>query len=151
MIRGKYEEPLILAVEQYFRDMNYQTYLHAQLNISWSNIISDVDLLAIKGNDIIAVEVKSKKDIFTNAFKQLEKIVPFIDKAFITTDDEIVANKYRKINLPYGILYIDLIYGDIVTKKNAKKYKEEYSVQHLCSLRKCCLQELAREWKIAPF
>jgi hypothetical protein len=148
LIKGQFEQPLILALDEHYRRMNYSTYLHAQLNISWSNIISDVDLLAIKGDKSVAIEVKSKKDVFTNAFSQLDKIAPFVDKCFIATDNEIMANKFRNMKREFGILYIDLTYKDITVKKRAKASNREFSLKHLGFLRKCCLQELATEWNI---
>jgi hypothetical protein len=151
LIQGEFEKPLILALKQYYNNLKYRTHLHAQLNISWSNIISDVDVLAIRKKEIIAIEVKSKRDIFANAFYQLDKIAPYVDKCFIATDNEILANKFRNMESDYGIIYIDLIYHQIIIKKRARLCDHKYSSKELSSLRKCCLQELAREWKIAPF
>jgi Holliday junction resolvase len=151
MIRGAYEKPLIYSLQDHFRTRGFFTHRHAQLNIAWSNIISDIDLLAFNKKEVIAIEVKSKKDIFTRAFKQLEKIAPFVDKAYVATDDEVKANTFRKTNSNFGILYIDLTYNNIITKKGARLYKQIPSIEALCYLQKCCLQELACEFKVAPF
>lgn len=151
MIRGVYEKPLIEFLLKHFQQKGFSVEPHAQLNIAWANIISDVDLLAIRRNEIIAVEVKSKKDTFERAFTQLERVAPFVDKAYIATDNEVKANQYRQMDSAFGILYVDMIYAKVVVKKKAQNLVTMPSVELLTHMKRCCLRELAREFKIAPY
>ena len=149
MRTGIHEKPIILALERYFNSKGFSTYANAHLNIAWGTVISDVDLLLIRKKEVIAIEVKSKKDVFRRAFVQLEKIASFIDKAFVATDDEIIANKFRKMDSYIGILYVNLKSPDIVTKKPAKNYEINPSRTTISYLKRCCLEEFAKELKIA--
>ncbi|AIF85028.1 hypothetical protein NTE_02993 [Candidatus Nitrososphaera evergladensis SR1] len=150
MIRGIHEVPLISVVEDYFRIQGFTTYPHATLNIAWSNIVSDVDVLAIKEDQVIAIEVKSKKDVFEKAFTQLKDIAPFVDRTFIATDDEVKANKYRNSAEEFGILYLDLVYDETIVKKKPRAMTTKPSIKQICYLRRCCLEELARGYGIPP-
>lgn len=153
MIQGKYEKKLVLSLQRYFRKRGYTAKPHAKLNIAWSNIISDIDVLAFDNKETVAVEVKSKRDVFERGFAQVEKVAPFVDKVFVATDDEVKANRHSKQDNGsngFGILYVDLIYNNVVVKKNGKLQLHTPSIEQLCYLKKCCLQEMAREFGIAP-
>ncbi|CAN5199164.1 hypothetical protein BH18THE2_BH18THE2_31070 [soil metagenome] len=121
------------------------------MNIAWENVVSDVDLLIICSKEVIAIEVKSKRDIFKKAFLQLNRIAPFVDRTFVAKDNEAIADKFRKTKMKTGILYIDLSHNRIIVKKSANKYKIYPSVERLCYLKKCCLQELAKKFKVTPY
>lgn len=149
MIRGVYEKPLVQALKEYYEAKNYIVRPHAQLNIAWSMIISDVDLIATNDREIIAIEVKTKRDVFKRAFVQLEKVAPFVDKCYIATDDEVKANEFSQSDHEYGILYVDLIYGKVVRKKSAKRSTKTPSIELMCYLRRCCLQEIASHFNVA--
>jgi hypothetical protein len=149
MIRGIYEKPLVLALKKHYDDKGYLTRPHAQLNIAWSTIISDVDLIAMNDHEIIAIEVKTKKDVFRRAFIQLDKIAPFVDKCYIATDDEVKANEFSKSKSEYGILYVDLVYDQIIQKKPARRCTNIPTIEMMCYLRRCCLQEIARHFSVA--
>lgn len=150
MIRGQYEQPLISFVEDYFQRQGFRTYAHAQLNIAWAKLISDIDVLAVKPGQVIAIEVKSKKDNFEKAFQQLKDIQPFVDRTFIATDDEVKANRFRTNDSDIGIIYLDLPYDEILIKKKAKQVNQIPSMRQFCYLRRCCLEQLAKEFKIPP-
>jgi hypothetical protein len=151
LITGIYEKPIILALERYFDSKGFSTYVNAHLNIAWGTVISDVDLLLIRKKEVIAIEVKSKKDVFRKAFFQLEKIASFIDKGFIATDDENTANKFRRTDSQMGILYVNLKSNDIVIKKSAKTYEINPSSTAISCLKRCCLEEFAKELRIPPY
>src|SRR5690606_23160515 len=153
MIRGTFEEPLVLAIGQYFSAKGYTVRSHAHLNIAWGTSISDIDVLAFNDKEVIAVEVKSKKDVFTKAFTQLNRLAPYVDRVFIATDDEVKANAFRDDREGvHGILYIDLPYNEISVKKAGRLCNHIFpSRETLCNLRRCCIQELALKLHISPY
>ena len=51
--------------------------------------------------------------------------------------------------MEYGILYIDLHYNKIIQKKTARRCTHDATIEIMCGLRKCCLQEIARNFKVA--
>lgn len=149
MIRGKYERPLIRIVRRHFNDKGYSTKAHAKLNIAWAELISDVDILAKRNNEIIAVEVKSRNDVFNRAFQQLDKIAPFVDRAYIATDDIRKAKLASIRDSHVGILYIDSSKMKVTRKKAAQRITSPPSGEFISHMRRCCLQDLAREYGVA--
>lgn len=150
MFRGKYEKPLIAFLMSHFRSKGFETCAHAKLNIAWGKIISDVDVLAIKKKRIVAIEVKSNKDVFEKAFVQLDNLASFVDYAYIATDNLAKAECFKMLEHDYGIIYLDVDAKRVVVKKKAKRLKAMPSVEKLTHMRRCCLQELAKEFRVAP-
>jgi len=83
---GKFETIIIEKLEEYFSDLGYCTIPHARFDIAWGSILSDLDLLLIKNDQLIIIEVKSSRDNLTRAKKQIDAIEDFVDKAYIATD-----------------------------------------------------------------
>lgn len=85
---GKYEVEIIKNLQKYFSDLGYHAIPHARFDVAWGSILSDVDLLLIKDNQLILIEVKSSRDNLSRAHKQIEVIEDFVDKVYIATDYE---------------------------------------------------------------
>ncbi len=83
---GRHESVIIKKLAIFFENLGYQTIPHARFNIAWGNILSDVDLLVLKNDEIVAVEVKSSKDNLKRARKQIENIKDYVDYAYVATN-----------------------------------------------------------------
>ena len=151
MISGIYEKPLLKILKTYYENKGYKAILHARLNISWSSIISDVDLLIKNKNQAVAIEVKSIKDNFKKGFIQLDKIAPFVDKVYLATDNEKMIKRYKDFHSYIGLIYVDKNNNTVIIKKSALKYPINISIKNLYNLRICCLQEIAKEFNILPY
>lgn len=84
--QGIYENVIISKIEVYFKNLGYDVVSHARFNIAWGSIISDVDILLIKGNKLTVVEVKSSRDNIMKAEHQIRKIEDFVDEVFLACD-----------------------------------------------------------------
>ena len=85
---GKYETIIIDNLQKHFSKLGYHAIPHARFDIAWGSILSDLDLLLVKDDQLILVEVKSSKDNLARARKQIEAIEDFVDKVYIATDYE---------------------------------------------------------------
>lgn len=83
---GKYEDVIISQLQPYFTELGYETVSHARFDIAWGSILSDVDLLLIKNNQLILVEVKSSRDNLSRAKNQIKQIEDFVDLIYVATD-----------------------------------------------------------------
>jgi Holliday junction resolvase len=138
---GKYEEPLLKALEGYFAKQGYAVITHVRLNVAWSNVISDIDVLAIKGNETIIVEVKSDHDVFYRAFAQLNKLKGFADKFYIATNRPIGSIKEEKwLHKSIGLISIG---NQVEIVRSAEKITIIPPDGALSQLRKKCLVKLA--------
>lgn len=136
-VYGKYERPLIRRLKQFFQEMGYEVVPHASLNISWGSIISDIDLLLIKGNKLTAVEVKSSKDKVSRAYQQLENIRDFVDYLYIASDSRLIPNSVN------GIGIVVMTEKSIHVKKKAKRITDVPSQRAFALLHRKCLLRLA--------
>ncbi len=85
---GKYETIIINNLQKYFSKLGYHAIPHARFDIAWGSILSDLDLLLVKDDQLILVEVKSSKDNLARARKQIEATEDFVDRVYIATDYE---------------------------------------------------------------
>jgi hypothetical protein len=130
---GKHEEQIIQRLAEHFRNENYEVIPHARFNIAWGIIISDIDLLLLKEQLLIYVEVKSQNDNLKKALKQVERVKDFVDYAYVATD-KVVTNW----NAPHaGLISID---GDTINLvKDVERFDNSPSFSSIASLRKKCL------------
>lgn len=137
---GKYEHKLLRILISYFENKGFRVFSHVQLNISWGSIISDVDLVAIRNNALIGVEVKSKRDKFRPAFKQTDRIRDFFDRLYIASDkpEEFLEKNWQDWRI--GLL---LIKDGQVIERKGKLLSKPPSHSSLVMLRKICLQRLS--------
>lgn len=130
---GKYEKDLIDKLTFYFHENEYKVFPHSSLNIAWGSILSDIDLLLIKDNYLIYVEVKSKRDKISSAIKQIERRKDYIDYAYVATNKSIKDWAESKIGLI-------LIKEDIIKiTKEPSRFTNGPSFSSIFSLKKKCL------------
>ncbi len=137
---GKYEEDLLCLLNRYFEDRGYRTYPHVQLNISWGNIISDIDLILETGDTLFGIEVKSKKDDFRNVFRQIDRMSDFFDGIYVASDKSEWGLEKKLEDQGIGMLAISN--GQIKeTRCQIIRTKPRHSA--LMLLRKICLSRLS--------
>ncbi len=129
---GRHESVIIKKLVVFFENLGYQTIPHARFNIAWGNILSDVDLLLLKNDEIVAVEVKSSKDNLKRARKQIENIKDYVDYAYVATN--YIPRKFSLRNT--GLIYVN---GSVVILKSPKLLSDNPRLFSLDSLPKKCL------------
>ena len=134
---GRHESVIIRRLALFFEDLGYQTIPHARFNIAWGNILSDVDLLLLKNDEIIAVEVKSSKDNLKRAKRQIENIRDYVDYAYVATN--YIPRKFSLRNA--GLIYVN---GNVVILKRPKHLSDAPKLYSLDSLPKKCLCRWAK-------
>lgn len=141
---GRYERQLLRLLTSYFESEGFKVYPHVQLNISWASIISDVDLVAMRDDMLVGVEVKSRRDKFQYAFKQLDKIRDFFDRVYIASDKpkEFLEKNCRDKKI--GFLFIK---NGKVTEREGELLSTKPRHSTLVMLRKICLLRLAKAVK----
>ncbi len=130
---GKYEAPIIKKLEPFFQNQGFQVVPHARFNISWGNIISDIDLLLIKENKVGIVEVKSSHDNLKRAKKQISNIKDYVDFAYIATD-------FKPRKLPTPIAGWIFVKDEVTIMKHPRTINNEPSHFSVDSLPKKCLK-----------
>ena len=130
---GKYEAPIIEKLEPFFQNQGFQVVPHARLNISWGNIISDIDLLLIKENKIGVIEVKSSHDNLKRAKKQISNIKDYVDFVYIATD-------FKPRKLPISIAGWIFVRDEITIMKYPQTISNDPSHYSVDSLPKKCLE-----------
>jgi len=142
---GEYERQLLGILTSYFESKGFKPYPHVQLNISWGNIISDVDLVAMKDGALVGVEVKSRRDKFKNAFQQVDKIRAFFDRVYIASDKPKQFLEKNWQDEKIGLLFIK---NGEVTEKEGELLLTKPRHSALVMLRKICLLRLAKAIKV---
>lgn len=130
---GKYEAPIIKKLKSFFQNKGFFVAPHARLNISWGNIISDIDLLLIKENKIGIVEVKSSHDNLKRAKKQISNIKDYVDFVYIATD-------FKPRKLPSQIAGWVLVKDKITIMKYPQTICNDPTHYSVNSLPKRCLE-----------
>lgn len=125
-----------MAISSYFTDQGYTVIPHTTLNLAWRQVLSDVDILIVKGKDVSAIEVKSSHDDLSRANQQLSKILDYVDYAFVATDKEVKAWGGGVIGLmqvgPWGVKVV----------RNATRLMSRPSIVSLFALQKKCLTRM---------
>lgn len=134
---GIHESVIIRKLIMFFENLGYQAIPHARFNISWGNILSDVDLLLLKDDEIIAVEVKSSKDNLRRARKQIDNLRDYVDYAYVATD--YIPRKFNIRNA--GLIYVN---GHTVILKRSKLLSDIPRLYSIDSLPKKCLCRWAK-------
>jgi len=141
--RGRFEEALIESVKEFFQKRGYSVSTHARLNIAWSNIISDIDIIATLKDEVIITEIKSDHDHFYRAFEQLRRVKCFANKLYIATN-----RRPENLNLSgwedhtIGLLNVRDKKVDVI--KSAKNISSFPRGEALSKLKKKCLTKLGR-------
>lgn len=135
---GQYEKPLIDSLTRHLSRHGYNGFPHVRLNVAWSPIVSDIDLLAVRQREITIIEVKSSHDKFARASSQLRRVSDFTDFAYIATD-RVPATRHSDPQI--GLL---LVKGDQVeTLVEARVFEGRPQQDSLFKLQKKCLRRLA--------
>lgn len=134
---GKYEEVIISQLESYFIKQGYLTVPHARFDIAWGSIISDIDLLLVKDDKLILIEVKSSRDNLSRAKNQLREIEDFVDEFYLATD--YFPRKWPNKKEAGRIIVQN---GEVMIVKEAKSIDNMPKVRTLLSLRKESLSKL---------
>jgi Holliday junction resolvase-like predicted endonuclease len=130
---GKYEERIILRLTRYFQDNGYEAIPHSRLNIAWGSILSDVDLLLLKDHVLTYVEVKSSRDNIMRAKRQTERVMDYVDYAYVATD-----RKVRNWAVPnVGLIHVQEEAVTLV--RRAKKFSKKPRFCSIIALKKKCL------------
>ena len=142
---GKHESDIIPRVAQFFEDRGYLTRQHVCINLAWGRVLSEIDLVAIKNEEITIIEVKSKRDKVMRARKQLEKMRALSDYCFIATETPIQGFQFR---VDTGIL---LVKGDnrVLVMREATRLNDPVTKDTLLRLKKECLRDLSEETGIS--
>lgn len=140
---GKYESAIIEKLEPFFKNKDFQVMPHARLNISWGNIISDIDLLLIKEDKVGIVEVKSSHDNLKRARKQILDIKDYVDFAYIATD-------FKPRKLPISLAGWILVKNEVTVMKLPQIICDRPSHYSIESLPKKCLQRYLDHRNISP-
>ena len=96
---GKYEEKIIQTLTNHFQLKGYEVVPHSSLNIAWGSILSDVDLLLIKDCRLTCVEVKSSRDNLGRAEQQIDRLMDYVDYAYVATDKHVKNWEMAKVGL----------------------------------------------------
>ena len=138
---GKYEEVIIGQLSEFFTKDGFHVIPHARFDLAWGSILSDVDLLLIKNDTLILIEVKSSKDNLERAKKQISRIEDFVDLAYLATD---YKPKKWPSNRAGRILVLD---GNVTILKEPKPLKSIPKINTLMRLKKESLLLLLGESK----
>lgn len=130
---GIYETRLIESLAQYFLIKGYKVVPHAQLNIAWGRVLSDVDLLLLKDGTLTYVEVKSREDKLLKALVQIERIKDYIDYACVATNKLVSNWNFREVGL---IMVRD---NAVTVVKKPTRFRSRPNFSSIISLKKKCL------------
>ncbi|MGY5150139.1 MAG: hypothetical protein ACW9W3_08745 [Candidatus Nitrosopumilus sp. bin_68KS] len=140
-LEGKFEAPIIKKLVEYFEDLGYDALPHARFNVSWGNILSDIDVLIIKDNVVGLIEVKSSRDNLKRARKQVDNIKDYVDFVYVATDYIPRKFPFRKI----GWLYVSESVSEMKKPYFFKSQPEYLSVDWIpkkCLSRMCAHKDL---------
>lgn len=130
---GKYEKYLVEYTSTFFLKMNYEVKKHISLNFAWGSVLSEVDIIAFKNNNITIIEVKSKNDKITHAKNQFNKLKNFIDYFYVASNGNINNNNFGE---DIGLIKIN---NDIKIIKPARLLNNKILCEDLLRLKKKCL------------
>ena len=130
---GRYEEKIIESLKKHFLLKGYEVIPHSSLNIAWGSIISDIDVLLLKNQTLTCIEVKSSRDNLARAKQQIDRLMDYVDYAFVATDKQI-----KSLDVPnVGLLHVE---GESITVlKRAKKFSSEPRFYSMVALKKKCI------------
>ncbi|MBI2938112.1 MAG: hypothetical protein HYY22_07900 [Thaumarchaeota archaeon] len=133
-VLGKFEQAIIEQVTKYFSGLGYSVYPHSRFNLAWGSIISDIDVLVVKDDEVTVIEVKSSHDNISRAKKQIDAIADYVDFAYVATDQMLKRWEHPSM----GLLYLNRE-NNLQCVVKAKRFKERPSVKSIAALKKKCL------------
>lgn len=138
---GRHESVIIDKLVPFFKNLGYCVFPHSRFNIAWGNIISDIDLLAVKNNEITLVEVKSSKDNLGRAKKQLANIRDYVDYTFVATDYHPRKFPFRKAGWIYANERVEIM-KKAQKINNTPTYFSVDGIPKKCLFRLCSVKHL---------
>ncbi|GEM_PF-2617859 len=145
---GKYEQPIIDILGQYFSHQGYEVIPHARFNVAWGSILSDLDLLIVMDRKLLTlVEVKSKRDSISKARKQIERVQDYVDYAYVATEMQMLRSPTQKMDLPSfaGILGVDVERCQVDLIKKAEWIRKAPAIASVAWLEKKCLTRITQQ------
>jgi hypothetical protein len=130
---GLYEEQIIRKLTDYFLKEGYDVIPHSSLNIAWGSVLSDIDLLLVKDQLLTYVEVKSSRDNLARAHKQIDRVMDYVDYAYVATDKKV--RKWSSKNA--GLIFVGS--DKISMIKKGKRFKNKPRFYSVVTLKKKCL------------
>lgn len=130
---GKYEEQIIKTLTKYFSLNGYEVVPHSSLNIAWGSVLSDVDLLLVKGQSLTYVEVKSTRDNLDRAKHQIDRAMDYVDYAYVATNKHVANFEMDKVGLI--IVREEMVH----VLKKARKFSNKPRFYSVVTLKKKCL------------
>ena len=130
---GMYEEQIIDTLIRYFSESGYEVLPHSSLNIAWGSVLSDIDLLLLKEQSLTYVEVKSSRDNISRARQQINRIMDYIDYAYVATDKRVTNFDMDKVGL------ITVHDETVRVLKKAARFSNKPSFYSVITLKKKCL------------
>ena len=137
---GIYEKELLSALKLYFEHRGFKVHSHVQLNISWGNIISDVDLVLESEGQLFGIEVKSKRDNLKNLVTQIDRMFDFFDGVYVATDNPKWMSRKELADERIGILIVN---GLQIAEKTCQFSVSKPRPSTMIQLRKICLSRLS--------
>lgn len=137
---GPFELVLLNVLIQHFELMGFQVYPHVQLNISWGNIISDVDLVVRSTDKLLGIEVKSSRDSLKNVLTQLDRMADFFDGIYLATDRQEETIKRKLLDQRIGLL---TIHNGKIVERTCEFLHHKPRESSMMKLRKICLSRLS--------
>ena len=137
---GEYEKELLNVLELYFERKGFKVHTHVQLNISWGNIISDVDLVVEGENQLFGIEVKSKRDNLGKLVSQINRMFDYFDGVYVATDNPKWMSRKELSDERIGILIIN---GFQIAEKACRYTPPNPDASAMSRLRKICLIRLS--------
>lgn len=134
---GKFEKPLIKRVCSFFKSEGYDVIPHARFNISWGCILSDLDVLLMRKNELTLVEVKSSRDNMSRAMHQIENKIDYVDFAYLATESFSPRFNTGKV----GVILIDE--ASITISKVAMSLNNNPRLESVLAIQKKCMARLA--------
>jgi Holliday junction resolvase len=130
---GAYEEKIIQTLTRYFQLEGYEAIPHSSLNIAWGRVLSDVDLLLIRNQMLTYIEVKSSRDNVRRARQQIERMIDYVDYAYVATDRQIKNWDMPKV----GLIHVQE--DKVAILRSAEKFLNKPKFYSTATLKKKCL------------
>jgi hypothetical protein len=137
---GAYEKELLNILEIFFERKGFKVHKHVQLNISWGNIISDVDFIVESENQLFGIEVKSRRDNLNKLVGQINRMFDYFDGVYVATDNPKWMSRKEFSDERIGILIIN---GQQVAEKPCRFTPIYPNKSMMSHLRKNCLIQIS--------
>jgi len=120
--------------------MGFKTYPHVQLNVSWGNIISDIDLIVESEGKLFGIEIKSRKDNLRSLLQQIDRMSDFFDGIYVATDKPTWKSRKELSDERIGLLIIE---NGQISEKPCQFLSKKPRSSAMMLLRKICLSRIS--------